>query len=113
MVRDAGRLDQAESLMLAFLRDHPDDLDMRHDLAVLQGQRGRWPAAEATALGLQAAAPDDARGWLDQAMAQVRQGRPGDAAATLRRGLAVVPGADGRRLLELNLSRLSAPDSPR
>jgi tetratricopeptide (TPR) repeat protein len=108
-----GRLEAAEESMAEFLRLHPDNPDMLHDLAVLQGQRGHWEAVEATAGRLQRAAPGDARGWIDQAQAQFRQGRPEAAATTLRRGLDRVTDAEGRRMLEVNLARLEDPSSRR
>ncbi len=108
LLRDAGRLDQAEALMESYLQDHPDHVDMLHDLAVLQGQRGRWAAAEATSRRLRQVAPADARGWLDLAVAQARQGRRDLAMETLSEGLDAVSSADGRQLLEVNRARLGA-----
>jgi 4-amino-4-deoxy-L-arabinose transferase-like glycosyltransferase len=106
LVRDAGRLPEAEALMAAYLRDHPDDLDMRHDLAVLQGQRGRWPSVAATAAELRRLAPGDARGWLDGAVAATRMGRREQAVALLEQGLRAVDDEVQRQLLATNLERL-------
>ena len=108
LVREAGRLDEAEALMQAYLREHPGSLDMLHDLAVLQGRRGRWRAAEATGRNLQSRAPADPRGWLDVGMALVRQGRSVEAADVIREGMRRVPAGSARDLLETNLTRLEA-----
>ncbi len=108
LVREAGRLDEAEALMQAYLREHPGSLDMLHDLAVLQGRRGRWRAAEATGRNLQSRAPADPRGWLDVGMALVRQGRSVEAADVIREGMRRVPAGPARDLLETNLKRLEA-----
>ncbi len=106
LLRGTGRLDQAEALAQAYLRDEPDDLDMLHDLAVMQGERGHWTSVEATARRLQAVAPADHRGWLDLAVALARQQRREDAMAVLRAGLDQVVDPAGRSLLEENLRRL-------
>ena len=107
LLRELGRLDEAEALSRAYLRDRPGDLDVLHDLAVLQGSRGRWAGAAATAERLRDLAPRDHRGWLDLAVAQARLGRRDQATATLRAGLAQVPAGPGRDLLAENLRRLT------
>ncbi|HOX26044.1 MAG TPA: hypothetical protein PLL30_09225 [Candidatus Krumholzibacteria bacterium] len=112
LLREIGRLDAAEALMQAYLRDEPGDADMLHDLAVLQGQRGRWAAAEATARRLMAAAPDDHRGWLDLGVALARQDRNAEAGDVLRDGLRRFPADPARARLEANLRRLP-PARPR
>ena len=106
LLREMGRLDEAEAMARAYLQEHPDDPDMLHDLAVLQGQRGRWRDAAATAERLKTAAPADHRGWLDLGVALARLGRPEAAAATFREGLAHVPEGPARDLLAENLARL-------
>ena len=103
---DAGRLDAAEALVLAFLREHPDDVDMLHDLVVLQGRRGRWPAALESARRLRSLAPDDHRGWLDLAVALARLNRGDEAIAVLEDGLSQLPAGEARALLAENLRRL-------
>jgi len=106
VLRDAGRLDAAEALMAAFLREHPDDVDMLHDLVVLQGRRGRWPAALESARRLLTVAPADHRGWLDLAVALARLNRRDEAMAVLEDGLSRLPDGEGRALLAENLRRL-------
>ena len=106
VLRDAGRLDAAEALMVVFLREHPDDVDMLHDLVVLQGRRGRWPAALESARRLLSVAPADHRGWLDLAVALARLNRRDEAMAVLEDGLSRLPDGEGRALLAENLRRL-------
>jgi tetratricopeptide (TPR) repeat protein len=107
LLRSMGRLDEAEAQLQAELRATPDDPDLLHDLAVLRGQRGRWRAAAAAARRLQAAAPADARGWLDLAVAQARLGDRTAAVRTLRAGMGQVTDDQGRALLAENLRRLA------
>lgn len=107
IVREMGRPDQAESLMASYLSDWPDDLDMLNDLMVLQGQRGRWSAAEKTSRRLLELAPGSERGWLGLAASQMRRGKADQARETLTDGLQAVSDPQGRALLEANLQRLS------
>ena len=106
VLRGAGRLDAAEAMAHAYLREHPDDADMLHDLAVMQGRRGRWAEAAATAGRLQDVAPDDHRGWLDLGVALARLGRDDDAAAAFQDGLARFPDDPAAAILTENLRRL-------
>ena len=106
MLRDTGRLPDAEALMTVYLREHPDDVDMLHDLVVLQGRRGRWPAALESAHRLRFLAPADHRGWLDLAVALTRLDRRDEALVVLEDGLRRLPAGEGRELLAENLRRL-------
>ncbi|MBD3222485.1 hypothetical protein GF314_14715 [bacterium] len=105
LVRRAGLLDEAEALMLAFLREYPGHPGMLHDLAVLQGRRGHWLAVRETAAELRRVAPRDARGWLDGAVAAARLGDREGAVELLEQGLRTVTDPDGRRMLQTNRDR--------
>jgi hypothetical protein len=112
VLRRAGRLDAAEAMAHAYLRDHPDDADMIHDLAVMQGSRGRWAEAAGTARRLQQIVPADYRGWSDLGVALARLGRHDDAAATFREGLSRFPDEPGAAILAENLRRLEQRRGP-
>ena len=113
VVREMGRSDQAEALIMAYLDEWPGDLDMLNDLMVLQGQRGRWRAVETTARQLLGMEPRDARGWLGLAAAQARLGLVDEARSSLQAGLERVVDPDGRALLQANLERMSQGSAPR
>jgi len=106
LLRQAGRLSEAEALMGSYLQDHPQDADMLHSLAVLQGERHRWEAAASTARRLQENAPHDHRGWLDLGVALARMGRRADAAAAFREGMVRFPSGEAHEQLATNLARL-------
>jgi tetratricopeptide (TPR) repeat protein len=86
------RLSEARVQLEAFLREHPQDADMLHNLTVLLGKTGRWEQAHDVARRMRAAAPDDARSYLDLAAIQVVLGRRDDAVAILAEGLSRLPG---------------------
>ncbi len=86
------RLDEARVQLEAFLRDHPQDPDMLHNLTVLLGKTGRWEQAQAVARRLRAAAPGDARSYLDLAAVAAALGRRDEAQAILVEGLGRLPG---------------------
>ncbi len=76
----------------AFLRDHPQDADALHNLTVLLGKTGRWEQAQDVARRLRAAAPQDARAYLDAAAVAAALGRRDEAQAILVEGLGRLPG---------------------
>jgi 4-amino-4-deoxy-L-arabinose transferase-like glycosyltransferase len=76
----------------SFLREHPQDADMLHNLTVLLGKTGRWEQAHEVAYRLRAAAPGDARSYLDLAAVEAALGRRDDAVAILLEGLGRLPG---------------------
>jgi aspartate beta-hydroxylase len=87
-----GEVLQAELLYLAVLRDTPGAVDAAHALGTLAAQRGDWTRALTFYQQAQAARPDDPALQLELAQVLWQAERPDEAAAVLRRSLALRPG---------------------
>lgn len=86
------RLAEAHVQLEAFLRDHPRDADMLHNLTVLLGKTGRWEQAREVGRRLREAAPEDPRSYLDLAAVESALGHREAAVAILAEGLVRLPG---------------------
>jgi hypothetical protein len=98
-----GRAAAALDALEGFLRDHPRDADMRHNLTVLLARSGKPAAALASARRLVDLAPEDPRAWLDLGVILAGTGDREGARAAFAEGLRRHP---GHPELEANLARL-------
>jgi Flp pilus assembly protein TadD len=102
LLLEQGRLMEALPRLDAYLRHHPPDPGILHDMSVALARTGRLEAALAAARRLAAEFPEDPRGYVDQGVLLARAGRREEARAIFREGLERCPDdPDLRRNLEI------------
>ena len=87
LLLESGFSAEALPLLEAQLRDHPEDADALHNLAVALSSTGRAEEAESVAADLVRVAPRDPRGYLDLGVILARQRRFAEARQVFRAGL--------------------------
>lgn len=91
--RDAGRLPQAEELLVGLLNQAPDHLDSACLLAEIALERGRWERALELLSRIAEVAPDRAEVFEMLGRAHLGMGRADDAWTCLTRAEALMPGS--------------------
>ena len=109
--REAGQIDQAETLLAAALERFPHEGVLRFEHAVLAAARADWPAAAERWQILRERFPEQPAGYVAGAVALREQGRRADAEALLVEAAARFPG-DPSAVLEHARTAHLASDWP-